>query len=150
MTATEHVLDEVARERLRQETLKAEGRFRHTCADRGMDDGEKLACLAEEVGEVAQAVLSNRMLTSDGGGDLRTELIHVAAIGGGRKRTMSAKPPTDYTIREVIVLGPRGGQERQWKIETGPYHHEVAAFTTRREALEELARLVNEAHEARS
>lgn len=56
------------------------------------------------------------------------------------------KALTDYTIREVIVRGPRGGQGRQWKIETGPYYREVAAFTTRREAEEELTRLVNEAH----
>lgn len=76
---TEHVLNEVARERLRQETLKAEGRFRHTCADRGMDDGEKLACIVEEVGEVARAMLGNRRLTLDGG-DLRSELIQVAAL----------------------------------------------------------------------
>lgn len=80
MSATEHVLNDVARERLRQETLKAEGRFRHTCADRGMDDGEKLACLAEEFGEVAKAMLHRRMLVRDGGGDLREELIHVAAV----------------------------------------------------------------------
>lgn len=80
MSATEHVLNEVGRERLRQETLKAEGRFRYTCADSRMDDGEKLACLAEEFGEVAKAMLHNRMLVSDGGGDLRTELIHVAAV----------------------------------------------------------------------
>ena len=80
MTSTEHVLNDVSRERLRQETLKAEGRFRRTCADRQMDDGDKLACLAEEFGEVAKAMLHNRMLVSDGGGDLRTELIHVAAV----------------------------------------------------------------------
>lgn len=80
MSATEHVLNEVARERLRQETLKAEGKFRHTCADTGMDDGDKLAALAEEFGEVAKAMLHRRMLVSDGGGDLHEELIHVAAV----------------------------------------------------------------------
>jgi hypothetical protein len=77
---TSHVLDEIARERLRQDTLKAEGKFRHTLNDHGMDDGDKLACLAEELGEVGKAMLYNRLMVSDGGGDLRTELIQLAAL----------------------------------------------------------------------
>ena len=80
MPGTESVLNEVAKERVRQEMLKVEGRFRHTLADRGMDDGEKLAAICEEVGEVGRALLGNRMLVQDGG-DLRKELlIHVAAL----------------------------------------------------------------------
>jgi hypothetical protein len=77
---TEHVLNEVAKERVRQDTLKREGKFRHTLNDRLMDDGEKLACLAEELGEIGKAMLHNRMLVSDGGGDIRTELIQLAAL----------------------------------------------------------------------
>lgn len=80
--ATERVLDEIRRERLRQETLKAEGRFRYTLADSpGLSDGEKLACLQEELGEAAREVLRSRGLTfNDEPGDLRKELIQVATL----------------------------------------------------------------------
>lgn len=53
---------------------------------------------------------------------------------------------TDYRVVPVIVLGTLGGETKVWRIHTGPYHSIVAEFTTRREALDELARLVNEAH----
>lgn len=59
------------------------------------------------------------------------------------------KSLTDYTIREIRLLGPRGGTKRAWKIETGPYHKSLATFMTRREAEDELALLVNEAHAAK-
>lgn len=100
---TERVLDEVARERLRQETLRAEGRFRYTCADRGMDDGNKLACLAEEFGEVAKTMLHNRRLVSDGGGDLRTELIHVAAVAVAWAESIPAQAEEHPESREGMV-----------------------------------------------
>lgn len=77
--STERVLNEIGKERVRQESLKREGRFKHTLADRGMDDGEKLAAICEEVGEVGRALLGNRMLVQDGG-NLRKELIQVAAL----------------------------------------------------------------------
>ena len=66
------VLAEVGRERSRQEQLKAEGKFTYTCADAEMTDGQRLAVLVEEVGEVARAM-------NDGKG-LREELIQVAAV----------------------------------------------------------------------
>lgn len=73
------VYDEIARERVRQETLKAEGRFRYTLADEpGLSDGERLAALLEEIAEVGKAMLGERMLVSDGG-NKRKELIEVAA-----------------------------------------------------------------------
>jgi hypothetical protein len=56
------------------------------------------------------------------------------------------RPLTDYRVVAVDVLGPRGGLTREWQIQTGPYHKSIAEFTSRREALDELARLVNEAH----
>ena len=77
----EPILLEIYQERERQEKLKTEGRFRHTCADKEMEDGDKLGCLTEELGEVAKAMLHERGLVSDGGGKLYTELIHVAAVG---------------------------------------------------------------------
>jgi len=93
MSATESVLNEVAKERTRQEMLKVEGRFRHTLADRGMDDGEKLAAICEEVGEVGRALLGNRMLVQDGG-DLRKELIQVAALAVAWVESIQ-RPPAD-------------------------------------------------------
>ena len=66
------VLAEVGRERSRQEQLKAKGKFTYTCADAEMPDGQRLAVLVEEVGEVARAM-------NDGKG-LREELIQVAAV----------------------------------------------------------------------
>jgi hypothetical protein len=57
-----------------------------------------------------------------------------------------SKALTDYTIREIRLLGPRGATKRAWQIETGPYHKAIATFMSRREAEEELALLVNEAH----
>lgn len=74
------VVEAVMEERIRQETLRVEGRFRYTCADPEMSPGDKLACLAEEFGEVARAMLHERGLVADGGGELRTELIQVAAV----------------------------------------------------------------------
>ena len=73
------VYDEIARERTRQETLRAEGKFRYTLAtEPGLDDGERLAALLEEVAEVGKAMLGERMLVNDGG-DKRKELVEVAA-----------------------------------------------------------------------
>jgi NTP pyrophosphatase (non-canonical NTP hydrolase) len=77
---TSLVLLEVRQERHRQEQLRREGRFTYTLATPdGMDDGEKLAALMEEVGEVARAILGDHDIVQDGG-DVRKELIHVAAV----------------------------------------------------------------------
>lgn len=84
-TPTSEVLLEIKHERIRQEELKAQGRFLFTCADDGLTNAEKLACLMEEVGEAAREVLTQpeRPLASDTVGTavaLRRELIHVAAV----------------------------------------------------------------------
>jgi hypothetical protein len=82
-------MSEIMQERARQETLKEEGRFKFTCADEGMGNAERLACVVEEVGEVAAEVLTLRRLTTDRDGgrksfedpaELRGELVHVAAL----------------------------------------------------------------------
>jgi hypothetical protein len=70
---TECVLRDVAVERQHQEHLKLAGKFRFTCADRGLSDPERLAILAEEFGEVARDVVER-------GEGLRRELIQIAAV----------------------------------------------------------------------
>jgi NTP pyrophosphatase (non-canonical NTP hydrolase) len=75
----------IVAERARQEVLKAEGRFEFTCADAGLTNAETLACLTEELGEVAQEVLTQegRRLARDTVGTpeaLRKELVQVAAV----------------------------------------------------------------------
>lgn len=79
------IMATVMTERARQNTLKQEGRFRYTCADEGMGNSERLACLVEEVGEVAQEVLTQegRRLARDTEGtkdSLRKELVQVIAV----------------------------------------------------------------------
>jgi NTP pyrophosphatase (non-canonical NTP hydrolase) len=78
------VLTAIAEERVRQESLKREGRFPHTCADAELSDHEKLTILVEEVGEVARAVLNKTKLAYDGFSfaqeKLREELVQVAAV----------------------------------------------------------------------
>lgn len=77
-------------ERRRQDQLKAEGRFKHTCADAEMSNYQRHTCLSEEVGEVAEAILTLDGLAQararglkvgdEGHLHLREELVQVAAI----------------------------------------------------------------------
>jgi hypothetical protein len=76
---TQRIFDAITRERLRQDTLKAEGKFRFTLADRpGLSETEKLACLTEELGEVSRAVLGDLRL-AETHSEVRKELIELAA-----------------------------------------------------------------------
>ena len=68
------MLIDVAAERLRQEGLKASGRFDATCADNTLSAGQKLAILVEEVGEVARAICDRDPE------HMREELVQVAAV----------------------------------------------------------------------
>lgn len=70
--AQARVINDILLERKRQEWLKAEGRFQYTPADPQLDDGERLAILVEEIGEIAKAIQY--------GAGLRDELIQVAAV----------------------------------------------------------------------
>jgi NTP pyrophosphatase (non-canonical NTP hydrolase) len=72
------ILSEVLNERERQDVLKAEGKFKKTCAD-GMSNAERLAVLAEEFGEVAREVCEQIEGFTDWY-KMRTELIQVAAV----------------------------------------------------------------------
>jgi len=77
------IFEAINRERARQETLKAAGKFKYTCADSNMLSSEKYLVLAEEVGEVARAVLNLQNFAFDYSADLgkvREELIQVAAV----------------------------------------------------------------------
>jgi hypothetical protein len=82
------VLTDISKERNRQESLKAAGKFPATCADHGLSESIKLCVLTEEVGEVAR-VLCERVLcervckpespeASDA--KLLEELVQVAAV----------------------------------------------------------------------
>ena len=79
-----YLLLAIVDERRRQEALKREGRFTHSCADEDMPDHEALAVLIEEVGEAARAMLeSGRGISRANdahGASLRQELIQVAAV----------------------------------------------------------------------
>jgi cytidylate kinase len=82
-------LEEVEIERYAQESAKAKGKFKHTCDDLEMNDGERLAVLMEEVGEVSTEILN---LTDNATEDLhdhdrtiiegrlKAELAQVAAV----------------------------------------------------------------------
>lgn len=93
---TENVVEEVLRERRRQEQLKAAGKFLWSCSDDSfkLPDGgtgavtssDKLAVLSEEFGEAAREVTEILIKASKGedpNGNycaLRKELIQVAAV----------------------------------------------------------------------
>lgn len=85
-----NVLIDVNGECQRQRILQSEGRFEFTCADVGLSQFEKLAILAEEIGEVAREILTQKplgkagkALANDTDGTvagLRKELVQVAAV----------------------------------------------------------------------
>lgn len=66
------VLDQVDAERVRQEELYADGLLRWIASRPDCPNELRLAALVEEVGEVARAYHD--------GGDVRTELVQVAAV----------------------------------------------------------------------
>lgn len=83
---TGDVLEEVYRERNRQQELKAKGKFKWTCDSPSQSDARKLTVLAEEFGEVSREVCDSMIADDKGepGGmhlvRLRKELIQVAAV----------------------------------------------------------------------
>lgn len=82
-TRLERMLTLVGSERKRQLLLKEQGRFTYTLSDDGMSDAHRLACIMEEVGEVARNVLRRDGMATDGDPDdaaLRKELCQVAAL----------------------------------------------------------------------
>jgi hypothetical protein len=68
-------------ERLRQEQLRMEGRFKSTCAGHSLTDPEKAIILGEECGEVCGAIVQDERLANDRTqSDVRKEILHVAAV----------------------------------------------------------------------
>jgi NTP pyrophosphatase (non-canonical NTP hydrolase) len=86
------VLEKVEAERRRQELIAAGGGIAWSCADVMISPDLKLAVLTEEVGEVARAVLGEAGAVRDGG-DLATELIHVAAVAVAWAESLATKDP---------------------------------------------------------
>jgi hypothetical protein len=94
----------IVAERQRQEKLKADGHFKHTCADLEMTTTEKVAVLGEEFGEVCKAALEVEKLakrlsdvhnTSPWKYDpLRQELIEVCAVAVAWLEAIDAKQNT--------------------------------------------------------
>lgn len=74
------IFDDITAERDRQETLLASGKFAWTCAGPDVPDLDRLAVLAEEFGEVAREVCRVACEKGTPSGDLRVELVHVAAV----------------------------------------------------------------------
>lgn len=74
------VLEEVRRERERQESLLAAGRFPFTAADPTRLNAEKLPILGEEFGEVSKEVYEDGLGARGAAAKLRTELIQLAAV----------------------------------------------------------------------
>jgi NTP pyrophosphatase (non-canonical NTP hydrolase) len=105
--AEQTALQSIVAERHRQDQCKAEGRFRFVCADSAMGNHERLTCLAEEVGEVAEAVLTldglaqaraRGLRVGDSAEHLRTELTQVAAIClAWLESECNSSPIVDYT-----------------------------------------------------
>lgn len=83
--STIQILALVAAERKRQDRLVADGELKWNCATHGLNPLELFLVVAEEYGEVAQAL--HNQLHNHGVNradarktDLRTELIHLAAV----------------------------------------------------------------------
>lgn len=80
------IMSAIHAERMRQERLKAAGKFVFSCADAGISDLGRLAVLTEEVGEVAHELNeqigkpARRQAHFDSQARLRDELIQVAAV----------------------------------------------------------------------
>lgn len=84
--ATARAMYDILTERVKQDLLKAEGRFPFTCADTSfqvedatlsVNDWLRLPILVEEIGEVSRAMLHQ---AHDPKQSLRQELVQVAAI----------------------------------------------------------------------
>ena len=86
---TNFALNDILKERLRQDALKAQGKFKYTCADYELSIEDCMLVLMEEVGETCRAVLEYRRLTVDRSGEyssnvsgqkIKEECVQVAAV----------------------------------------------------------------------
>lgn len=90
MTAkTGIAVNEVLKERDRQDFLKAQGRFKYTCADLELPLADAVLVLGEEFGELCRAYLELKQYVFDGSpkthpellAKMREEAIQVTAVG---------------------------------------------------------------------
>ena len=95
-------------ERARQEKLCAQGKFPWTCADPNVSNAQRLAVLAEEIGEVAEALLEAKQSHLDTEltehvHKLRLECVQVAAVCRAwieaMLRIYALEPPTEIEAR---------------------------------------------------
>jgi hypothetical protein len=104
------VLAERDRQERRCEEKRAEGFDWHSCASSRLTDGERLAVLVEEVGEVARELCEARA-AGDLAADemrahfarLREELVQVAAVTVAWIEGIDAVYPVDAGAREAPV-----------------------------------------------
>lgn len=84
MNPTARVLIDVVDERTRQEAKCAQKRDEGlewlTCADPRMEDGDRLAVLGEEFGEVCREICDARAEKRDPDPNLRVELVQMIAV----------------------------------------------------------------------
>lgn len=73
------ILSVMLLERARQPRLRDQGHFRWTLDEPDCPDAVRLACLTEELGEVARAMLGDSGAVTDGG-DLEHELMQLGAL----------------------------------------------------------------------
>lgn len=117
-TLREQALTRVNLERDRQERMKAEGRFKYTCADQAMTDHEFVAVLGEEFGEVCRQALTqpDDPLAHDTSGSLEgllKETIHVAAVAVAKAEALLEEAKENgIEVRQpgAAPLGGPGGQ----------------------------------------
>lgn len=106
------VLTSIAIECDRQNLLKLEGRFPHHTGDDELSDAQRYLVLAEEVGEVARAILERSGLSNDRHGvNLRKELVQVAAVAAKWIEGMDRRACEDFERLPGVVcygLGSRG------------------------------------------
>jgi hypothetical protein len=66
------------------------------------------------------------------------------------ERSVSSSPKTDYKAVQIILTGPpRWTEKKVWIIQQGPENHYrqvTGPFTSRRQALDALTELVNDAY----
>lgn len=114
--ATDRALELVACERLRQDRLKAAGKFEYGCDDMELSDGEFLIVLVEETGEVArcyaEAIGRPHQLDRQA---LLAELSQVAACCVGRMELL---------MRQVEEM-PDPETETTWTDTTDMYNQQA-------------------------
>lgn len=107
--ATRDALYAVRLERERQEAKWAEKRDEglewFSCADHRMPDGDKLAVLMEEVGEVARELYDARAEKREPSANLHTELVQLAAVAVAWIECIEDGPqPADVVEPPTTVL----------------------------------------------